>query len=788
MPPESPGTSGAETPEGADLAPASTDPAGVFPARGSDAFPDGEFAGPTSGQATQRAAAEAAPAAPRVPRAFHVQVDEAGIADVVFDVPGRSVNTFDAQVLDELEAVAAELAADERVRAVVLRSGKEKGFAAGADVDEIAAVVDPDDARRKVVRGQRAFQRVAELKVPTLAAIHGACLGGGLELALACSHRIAALDARLSFPEVNLGIFPAWGGSQRLPRLIGVASAVELLATGRPVDGKRALRIRLVDRASPPGELRERAFEFARELTRGEGPRQGRRTASNGAGPQGTSRLQRLALESNPVGRKLVFRQARKRIVEKTHGHYPAPLRGLQAMEEGLDGSLEAGFALEARLVTDLLVSPVSKNLLHVHRLFESVKKSPWIAAPPDERPVERAGIVGAGVMGGAIARLLAEAGVWVRMKDLEATRVADGLRAARQGLERRARRDRTSAVAVRRAMSRIAGGTTWAGFGRADVVVEAVVEDLDVKQHVFGELERAAAPETILCSNTSSLPIARIAGGVRDRSRVAGLHFFNPVDRMPLVEIVRAPETSEATVGRLYRLAVRLEKKPVVVRDAPGFLVNRLLMPYLNEAAHLLESGATVEEIDRVMTVFGMPVGPFALLDDVGLDVAYKAGVLLADAFPNRMEPAPLFARLNGLGRTGRKGGRGFYLYQGTSRKGVDPQLREELGRDRKDTSTVDVIEIERRLVYPMVDEAARCLAEAVVSTPEEVDLAMIAGTGFPPFRGGLLRHADAVGVGAIVASLERLSVSVSPRLAPSRALRDVAGLGGFYQPGAAA
>jgi 3-hydroxyacyl-CoA dehydrogenase/enoyl-CoA hydratase/3-hydroxybutyryl-CoA epimerase len=763
--------------------------------------------------------------------AFRFTVDDAGLADVVLDVPGKSVNTFDSSVMTELEALLGQLAADERITVAAFSSAKAKGFIAGADVAEIAAVVNADDAHRKVIRGQKVFLRLARLPFPTLAAIHGACLGGGLEMALACTYRIAALDAELGLPEVRLGIIPGWGGTQKLPRLVGARAAIDLICSGRRIDGKEALRIGLVDRLAPAHELRARAMAFARDIAAshkaaGGGlarssrkpidslrdPRAGRRyerSDSRDRHPSPLARLQRLALEANPAGRRVVFAQARKKILERTGGHYPAPLLALQAIEQGLEGSLEAGLTLEGRLVSELLVSPVSKNLVHVFGLLEGVKKSAWAQAATDASPIERAAVLGAGVMGGQIACLLASAEIWVRLKDIETTRVAQGLRAARQVLEERLRRRRLDEAGLRRAMSRIAGTTDDSGLGRAQLVIEAIVEDLEVKKRVFARLDSLAPAGAILATNTSSLPVGEIAAPVRDSARVAGLHFFNPVDRMPLVEIVRARETSPATVSALYGLVLRLDKKPVVVKDTPGFLVNRILMPYLNEAAHLYAAGVEATAIDGAMTAFGMPVGPLALLDDIGLDVAYKVGRILAQAFPGRMEPAPLFEALHATGRTGRKGGRGFYLYEqahgddggfssgeGFARAGPDPYLRQELwGRADEPGSShpgrtpvvrgPSALEIEHRLVYPMMDEAARCLAESVVETPGEADLAMIAGTGFPPFRGGLLRYADALGVGAVFAALQLLAVSGAPRLAPSAELREVAARGGFYGDG---
>ncbi len=785
------------------------------------------------------AASSAAPGAPGAPaegpgRAFRHDVDDAGLAQVVLDVPGKGVNTFNSLVMAELEALLESLAADGRISVATFASAKTKGFIAGADIAEIAAVVDPDDARRKVVRGQRVFHKLASLPFPTLAVIHGACLGGGLEMALACTHRIAALDAELALPEVQLGIIPGWGGTQRLPRLVGPRVAIDLICSGRRVDGKEALRIGLVDRVSPAHELRARALAFAREMVSGGAGRHSRaggglagspkkpigspgephagsehvQHAEGGSRrrPSALARLQRLALEANPAGRRVLFSQARKKILGKTGGHYPAPLRALTAIEEGLEGSLEAGLALEARLVSDLLVSAVSKNLVHVFGLFEGVRKSAWAQTGADHPLPARAAVLGAGVMGGGIACLLASAGLWVRLKDLEPTLVASGLRSAREVLERRLRKRKLDRPGLRRAMNRIAGTTDDTGLGRVDLVIEAIVEDLEVKKRAFAQLDALVPMRAILATNTSSLPVGEIASAVRDRSRVAGLHFFNPVERMPLVEIVRARETSDATVAALYGLALALDKKPVVVKDAPGFLVNRILMPYLNEAAHLYGEGLEAAAIDDAMTAFGMPVGPLALLDDIGLDVADKVGRILAEAFPQRMQPALLFEALHATGRTGRKGGRGFYLYEGAARKEADPSLRRDLAgflpaagaaggtADRTAAAGqiaerealgggLSAVEVEHRLIYPMIDEGARCLAEDVVATPGEVDLAMIAGTGFPPFRGGLLRYADAVGAGGVVAVLERLGASGAARLAPSAALREVAGRGGFYR-----
>lgn len=710
-------------------------------------------------------------------RAFDYVVDERGIAVVTFDVPGRPVNVWSHDTLDELEVVLGELTERGDLEAVIFRSGKDDAFIAGADIDMLAAVDSPDAARSLARRGQRAFQRLADLSVPTVAAIHGACVGGGLEFALACSFRIASeADAtRLGFPEIQLGILPAWGGTQRAPRVAGLQNGLTLILTGKRVSAGRARKMGLVDRTVPAGLLYEVADEMARAAAEGDPSME-----ASGSGGGGVASL---LLEKNPLGRKVVFKQSRKKVRERTGGHYPAPFKAIEAVEIGLEQGMAAGLDAEADAVADLVSTPAARNLMGIYRAREAARKP---LAEGEARPVERLGVLGAGVMGGGIAEVAAYNDRRVRMKDIDREKVADGLAHAASIVEKARRKGKLSEREARHLMHRISGTVDYTGFGRVDLVIEAVVEDLEIKRAVLAEVEGEVAEGTVLATNTSSLRVDDLAEALDRPEAFGGLHFFNPVEKMPLVEVVRGVATSDDTLATLHGFARDLGKTPVVVRDAPGFWVNRLLMPYLNEAAHLYAEGVPIERLDAALEEFGLPMGPLALLDEVGLDVAAKVGRVLEKAFPDRMKPSPLLHRLKSTGRLGKKSGLGFYRYGDGRRKGPDESLREELGlvsTEEEETPVYDDPYLVRRTLYPMVDEAARALAEDVVDSPERGDLALVMGIGWPPFRGGLMRWADEVGVARIVDRLDEWAGAIDPRFAPSDALSERARLGvGFY------
>jgi 3-hydroxyacyl-CoA dehydrogenase/enoyl-CoA hydratase/3-hydroxybutyryl-CoA epimerase len=700
------------------------------------------------------------------------RVDADGVAWLTFDRPGAKVNILSTGVMKRLDELITQLERDSasgRVRSAVLRSGKPGTFIAGADVNEIGAITDPQKGASKARAGQQVFAHLDQLNIATVAAIDGICLGGGTELVLACSYRIASdrKETRIGLPEVQLGILPGFGGTTRLPRLVGMRAALDVILTGRPVDARKAERIGLVDERVHPAILEQRAGEIARSL-------QDRKTVTRPRKGGISTRL----MDSAPA-RRLVLSQARKRVLAETHGNYPAPLAALDILSRTLSISVDESLRLEAEAIGKLIVSPVSKNLVHVFHLTEAAKK----AGPPVEpREVERVGVLGAGVMGGGIAQIMAYRGLFVRLKDIKSDAVGLGLRHAWEAFQGLVKRKRLLAREAKQMMERISPTLDYNGFGTIDLVVEAVIEKMEVKQSVLKETEQAVAVGCVLTTNTSSLSISEMQAALQRPEDFCGMHFFNPVARMPLVEVIRGAQSSEQTIATVFALTRRLDKTPVIVNDGPGFLVNRILAPYLSEAGWLLIDGGRVEEIDRAMRQFGMPMGPLRLLDEIGLDVARHAAGVMHEAFGERLAPAPPMVALGSTQRLGRKNDRGFYSYENGKQQGVDETVYYELGLTRA-RRVLGHDEIVERCVYVMVNEAARTLDDGIVAKPGDVDLGMIMGTGFPPFRGGLLRYADSIGLPRIVERLEQLTREQGPRFAVSSYLRSRSEAGGgFY------
>jgi 3-hydroxyacyl-CoA dehydrogenase / enoyl-CoA hydratase / 3-hydroxybutyryl-CoA epimerase len=605
-----------------------------------------------------------------------------------------------------------------------------------------------------------------------VAAVDGVCLGGGTELILACDVRIASdrPETKIGLPEVRLGIIPGFGGTTRLPRVIGLSDALGMILTGANVSARKAQRIGLIAERMHPRVLYERARALALDLARGRSV------------PRAKKPVLKRALDGTPVGRRVVLRQARKQVLRETRGHYPAPLAALDVIRRSYRKPLEEALAIEAEAVGTLVTSDVSKNLIHVFQLLEAAKKS----GPRDVEPrtIERAAVLGAGVMGGGIAQLLAYRDIDVRLKDINAEALSLGLKHARDMFERLVKRGRLEKRDAERHMDAIAPTLDYTGFGTVDVVVEAVVERMNVKQQVLRETESHVREGCVLATNTSSLSVTEMQNALARPHDFAGMHFFNPVHRMPLVEVIVGEKTSDEAVSTIVALTRRLDKTPVIVKDGPGFLVNRILAPYLNEAGWLLTEGAGIEQVDKALRRFGMPMGPLRLLDEVGLDVARHAGSVMQAAFGERLNPPPPITALEATGLLGRKGSRGFYIYEGGREKSVNDALYADLeGTIPSDRRTFDEQEILDRTLLVMVNEAARVLEDGIVETPGEVDLGLITGTGFPPFRGGLLRWADREGLPSILQRLETLEAKHGVRFAPADMIRRYAAEGrGFY------
>jgi len=712
-------------------------------------------------------------ATPEPPTALspHLTVTDEGLAMVTFDDPDRSANVLTEAVMRRFSEIIEEVhtgAEAGRIRGLLVVSGKPGSFIVGADVDAIAQVESPEEGAEAARLGQAIYLELERLPIPTLAAIDGPCMGGGTELALACRYRVASDHprTRIGLPEVQLGILPAWGGTTRLPRLVGLQAALDLLLTGKRVDPKRALKMGLVEEVLPHQVFREVALDYLRQRV------------EEGKVPTGSRRgfTQRL-LEDTAPGRRIVLSTAKRKVEERTGGHYPAPFRILEVLRKGLGRSVEKSLELEAHAAGELLASRVSKHLVHVFQLRERARKGTGVEGPVEPREVADMGILGAGTMGGGIAQLAAYHGLRVRIKDIEHGPVAEALQYAQGLFDRAVDKKRMDRREARAAMERISGGTEYTGFGQLDLVVEAVVERMDVKRQVLAEVEELAPEECVLTTNTSTLSIDEMAQALDRPGQFCGMHFFNPVHKMPLVEVIRGRETSDSAVATVYALALELGKVPVVVKDGPGFLVNRILAPYLNEAGHLLAEGASVKAVDAAATAFGLPMGPLRLVDEVGIDVARHAGEVLHDAFGERMIPSQPLVAIGETGRLGRKGGKGFYRYDNGDDKGVDPDIYEVLGSAvparRND---VDESEIRARLVLVMINEAARVLEEGIARSAADVDLAMIMGTGFPPFRGGLLKFADEIHPRTLVERLEGYEAALGPRFATAPLLRRLA------------
>jgi 3-hydroxyacyl-CoA dehydrogenase/enoyl-CoA hydratase/3-hydroxybutyryl-CoA epimerase len=698
-----------------------------------------------------------------------------GTAVVTLDRAGASVNTISNEVKQEFLVCFKTLEQDARVRAVAFFSGKPDNFIAGADIEEFVRLSSAAEAERLAAEGQEMLEQVARFPKPVAVGIHGACVGGGFEFALACHYRVATDHQRtqIGLPEIQLGILPAAGGCQRLPRLVGVRAALDMILAGKTEPAAKAFRLGMVDELVHPAVLKSVTVDAAKRMVDGWRPRR--------RGPRG---LAGLLLDRTPPGRALVFRAARRQVFKRTGGHYPAPAAAIDAVRHGLSAGLREGLKREARLFGQLAVTDVSRKLVQIFFATTALKKDAGAAGAAAPVPVQRVAIVGAGFMGAGIGgTAVAQAGVDVRMKDADLPRVAGGITAARDILDDRLTRRRITRYEHRRLVALLSGSDGYTGFGRADLVIEAVFEDLAVKQRVLREVEARTGAGAIFASNTSTIPITRIAEAATRPDRVIGMHFFSPVAKMPLLEVIPGAQTAPEVVATAVGFGRRMGKTVIVVQDHPGFWINRILGPYVAEAGHLLLDGARIDVVDRLMVEWGFPVGPFTVADQVGLDVAEKVAGVLQAAFGERMTPAAPLAALVKAGRFGRKAGRGFYRYEGGRTRGVDESVyalvsRQPNGGDRP-------AEIVQRLVLPMLNEAARAVAEGVVRSPRDGDIGAIFGFGFPPFRGGPLRHADDLGASRLVDDLQRLSDRLGPRFAPCDALRDMARRDARFYPG---
>jgi len=704
-------------------------------------------------------------------KAFTMEVRDDGVAVVTIDVPGESMNTLKDSFAEEVGSLMNRLESDDSVKGVVFISGKPGSFIAGADINMIDGCENAVDAESLARKGQAMFDRIEQLNVPVVAAINGACLGGGLELAMACHVRICTDNSKtaLGLPEVKLGLLPGSGGTQRLPELVGVQQGLTMILTGKELRAKQAKKAGLVAEVVPQSILLDVAVEHALK----------RKPKSTKPPLKGMSKV----LEATRFGRDIIFKKAGEQAQKKAHGNYPAIDKIIQTVREGVERGREAGLDKEARSFGELAMTPESYQLRQIFFATTEMKKETG-ADGVEADPVKRVGVLGGGLMGGGIAYVTAaKAGIPARIKDIAEDGIRHALHYSYERLDKKVKRRHMRRAELEKTMLMLSGSLDYSGFERTDVVIEAVFEDLSLKQKMVADIEENAAESTIFATNTSSLPITQIAATAKRPEQVIGLHYFSPVDKMPLAEIITHPGTSDKTVATTVSLAKKQGKTPIVVKDGAGFYVNRILAPYMNEAARLLLAGEPIEHLDKTLVKFGFPVGPITLLDEVGIDVAAKVAPVLVKELGDRFEAPDAFEKLIDDDRKGKKNQKGFYQYgKGVKGKPVDTSVYSLLDIDPKQSKSADeIIDI---CLLPMLNEAAYCLQEEIIRSPRDGDIGAIFGIGFPPFLGGPFRYMDSQGLETIVNKLEKLASERGERYTPAPLLKQMVENGwNFYQ-----
>ncbi|MDO6426544.1 fatty acid oxidation complex subunit alpha FadJ [Thalassotalea sp. 1_MG-2023] len=705
---------------------------------------------------------------------FTLSIQDNNVAHLVMDVPDESMNTLKSAFADEIATILQEIKANTSLLGVVLCSGKKDSFVAGADINMLASCTTAEEATTLSRQGQMIFDQLASLDIPVVAAINGACLGGGLELAMACHARVCSDSPKtaLGLPEVQLGLLPGSGGTQRLPKLVGIQKALDMMLTGKQLRAKQALKAGLVDDVVPNTVL----IDVAEKLVLS-----GKVKAGKNHYKPVKLNLVGKALEKTPFGRKVLFDQASKTVNKKTKGNYPAPLSIIKCVKMGVEQSPAKGFQLEADLFGELVMTPESYQLRQIFFATTEMKKEQGVAGV-EPSTIKKVAVLGGGLMGGGIAFVTAtKAKLPVRIKDIGDQGLKNAFKYGYDLLNKKVKRRFMRKSEMQKQMSMMTGTTDYSGFHDVDVVIEAVFEDLALKQSMVQDIEQHCATSTIFASNTSSLPIGQIAAKATRAENVIGLHYFSPVDKMPLAEIIPHEGTSEQVISTTVALAKKQGKTPIVVKDKAGFYVNRILAPYMNEAAILLLAGEPIDKLDRALVNAGFPVGPMQLLDEVGIDVGAKIGPILQAELGERFAPPEAFDKLIDDGRLGKKAKKGFYRYD-VKKKEVDQSVYQLLNISPQGKLASE--EIANRCLFMMLNEAAECLAEGIIRNARDGDIGTIFGIGFPPFLGGPFRYMDTLGIDKVVTQLNQFKALYGDRYAPSESLVNMANQGGtFYK-----
>ncbi|XPF95875.1 fatty acid oxidation complex subunit alpha FadJ [Colwellia sp. RE-S-Sl-9] len=690
-----------------------------------------------------------------------------GIAHLVMDVIGDAMNTLKAEFAEQVVGVLSEIKADDSIKGIVLLSGKPSSFVAGADVTMIANCESVEEAKALSRQAHAVFEQIETLSIPIVAAINGACLGGGLELAMACHARVCSDSAEtaLGLPEVQLGLLPGGGGTQRLPKLVGIQKALDMMLTGKHLRPIQALKSGLVDHVVPKSILIKTAEDIILS---------NKVSLSVNARYLNTTRkisLMDKLLEGNALGRSIIFSQAKKTVLSKTKGNYPSPLKIIDCVKVGVQEASAKGYQTEANHFGELAKSEISGQLRQLFFATTEMKKEYGVKGVKPKK-INSVGVLGGGLMGGGIAFVTAtKANVPVRIKDISHKGISYALKYAYKLLNKKVQRRFIRASEMQKQLSAITGSTDYTGFKHCDMVIEAVFEDLDLKQNMVKEVELNCSEETIFASNTSSLPIGKIAEKAERPENVIGLHYFSPVDKMPLAEIIPHANTSEQTISTTVEFAKKQGKTPIVVADKAGFYVNRILAPYVNEAAFMLLEGEAIETIDKALVSFGFPVGPLQLLDEVGIDVGSKISPILYNELGDRFATPPAFDKLIDDGRLGKKSNKGFYSYgKKVTGKQADESIYALLGVVKNAKLSNETIS--QRAVFLMLNEAARCLDEGIIRSTRDGDIGAIFGIGFPPFLGGPFQYINKIGANYIVEKLKFWAQEYGERYTPCEAL----------------
>lgn len=693
---------------------------------------------------------------------LRLDVDDSGVATVWIDDPDASVNKISRETLDGFSEVLGYLEEHDDLTGVVFISAKEGSFIVGADLQMIEQFDNPSDVRRVSRRGHRLLWRMETLSLPTVAAIEGPCMGGGLEMILGCDYRIASThDAtKLALPEVQLGLLPGGGGTQYLPRLIGVQDALTLMLTGKNTYPRKARSLNLVDALIHSPGLHEAGKRAARQLANG-----------NLSVDRDSQSMGKRLLESNTVSRRVIYRQARRRAESRTNDNYPAPPRIVDAVRTGMERGLDEGLDAEMRHFSELVFTPESRALVQLFFGKQSGEKNPL---PDDTQPVRTVGILGAGQMGAGIAEVTATNDVDVVLKDQALDIAFRGKKQVWSSVEKSRKKGIINRFERDKATERVVPTASYAPMDHCDFVIEAVPEDLELKHQVLSDVAAVVPDDAILATNTSSIPIAKIAEAVDTPERVIGMHYFSPVADVPLVELITTEHTSDETLATAFDLALTQGKTVIVVNDGPGFYTTRILALYLNEALLLLEEGADVPTVDEIMRSYGFPMGPFELLDFVGMDVAGKITDVMSDHLTlERVDISDSASRLAEAGLLGQKSNVGFYHYgpaddgDGKDRKDLNEDIYRNLGHTSRSTPAPAIVR--DRLTLMMVNEAVRCLEEDILRSPTDGDVGAVFGLGFPPYLGGPFQYVDQQGPGQVVRRLRDLAYQYGSRFEPT-------------------